>query len=878
LKANSKHHQQENITTQNILISDFQNLTPNYFTNINTNLTLIQQIPEQKSNVSIDSIFINQKNNTSFIVNATIKNQGDIKKDIPIALFNDDKLLSKQTFSIDNDETKKIAFTVEKTASFLGKLVISFEDAFSHDNEFFFTINSQQKTNVLCIGDTNDFLSRIYTKSEFNFTSATPKNVNYNNLEKQQLIILNELEKIPVTLQTSLIDFSKKGGQLILIPSAKTDTASYNLLFKNLSIGNISLQKKDSLKITNINFKHPLFKDVFNKKVSNFQYPNIKSYYPDTFKNTSNLISFENNEGFIKQVNLTNSKLFWVASPLNKSNSNFTNSPLIVPVFYNIGQQSLQLSKLNYFVNELNTIEIQALLGKDDIITIQNKNTSFIPLQQNNQNKITITTKEQPLKNGFYTILYKKDTLNNIAFNYTKEDGFLKFLDAKKIAKDNNNLQFSSSIKDFLYKINKKNKVQWLWKWFLIIIDATSSFNNETKDILIVNGIIKEISNNISTKKNYTVVELDNLHVSTGWFDTSVSFGEPGYEERETIENGLKVASKSGFTAVAVNPNTNPIIHNKTSIEFVKNKALSSATNLYPIGALTQESKGIEMAELYDMQQSGAIAFGDYNKPIENDNLLKVALLYAQNFDGLIFSFPKNKKIASEGVAHEGVNSTKLGLKGIPALAEELQISRDLFLLEYTGGKLHVPTISTEKSVKLIKDAKKKGLNVSCSVAIHNLILTDDELEGFEANKKVNPPLRTTKDTRALLKGLKDGTIDIITSDHNPIDIEYKKVEFSIAKDGTIGLESAFGALATVLDTATIVKCLSENPKKRFGVETSSIDVNQKADITLFNTEGKTIFSEIDIISASKNSVFLGKELKGKAYGVINNNQLILNI
>ena len=409
------------------------------------------------------------------------------------------------------------------------------------------------------------------------------------------------------------------------------------------------------------------------------------------------------------------------------------------------------------------------------------------------------------------------------------------------------------------------------------IIDTTSPFHNQSKDILIVDGIIKEIKDAIPVKKEYAVVNLDDLHVSKGWFDTSVSFGEPGYEERETIENGLAVAGKSGFTAVAVNPNTQPVIDNKASIEFLKNKASFSATNLYPIGALTQGSKGVEMAELYDMQQSGAIAFGDYNKPIENDNLLKVALLYAQNFDGLIFSFPKNKKIAGEGVAHEGMNSTKLGLKGIPALAEEIQIVRDLFLLEYTGGKLHIPTISTEKSVKLIKDAKKKGLDVSCSVAVHNLILTDDELEGFEANKKVNPPLRTKKDTKALLKGLKEGTIDMITSDHNPIDIEYKKVEFSIAKDGTIGLESAFGALNTVLDIETIVKCLSENPKNRFGLENESIDIDKKADLTLFTTEGKTVFSENEILSTSKNSLFLEKTLKGKAYGIFNNKQLILN-
>ncbi|WP_028888847.1 dihydroorotase [Tenacibaculum ovolyticum] len=409
------------------------------------------------------------------------------------------------------------------------------------------------------------------------------------------------------------------------------------------------------------------------------------------------------------------------------------------------------------------------------------------------------------------------------------------------------------------------------------IIDASSPYHKQTKDILITDGIITQIDNSITLKEPHETIELDNLHVSTGWFDTSVSFGEPGYEERETIKHGLLVAAKSGFTSVAVNANTNPIIDNKAAVEFLINKANGFATNLYPIAALTQQSKGIEMSEMYDMQQSGAIAFGDHKKSIENDNLLKIALLYAQNFNGLVLSFPKNNQIAGEGVANEGVNSTRLGLKGTPALAEEMQIARDLFLLEYTSGKLHIPTISTEKSVELIKEAKKKGLDVTCSVAIHNLFLTDDELYGFDGNKKVNPPLRTSKDAKALLAGLKDGTVDIITSDHNPIDIEHKKVEFSTAKDGTIGLESAFGVLNSVLDLETISKCLSENPKKRFGIKNNSIQKDELANLTLYTPSFKYIFEKENIISTSKNSIFINKELNGKVYGIYNNNQLILN-
>jgi len=406
------------------------------------------------------------------------------------------------------------------------------------------------------------------------------------------------------------------------------------------------------------------------------------------------------------------------------------------------------------------------------------------------------------------------------------------------------------------------------------IIDKSSPFHNKTKDILVENGIITNIEDSILNSNNFKEIALDNLHISQGWFDTSVCFGEPGFEERETIENGLNTAAKSGFTAVAINPNTNPIADNKSSIEFIKNKATGFATELYPIGSLTKNSESKDIAELFDMKNSGAIAFGDYNTPISNPNLLKIALQYAQNFDGLVLSFPQDNAIAQNGLVNEEVNSTKLGLKGIPSLAEELQVARDLFILEYTGGKLHIPTISTKNSVKLIKEAKKKGLDVTCSVASHHLVLTDNELIEFDANTKVLPPLRTKKDVKALIKGLIDGTIDMITSDHNPIDIEHKKVEYNNAKFGSIGLESLFGALNKVIDLETLVTCLTNNPRDRFGIQSSSINKGEKANLTLFNPESTYRFSEDNILSTSKNAIFLNKKLNGKVYGIISNNTI----
>ena len=408
------------------------------------------------------------------------------------------------------------------------------------------------------------------------------------------------------------------------------------------------------------------------------------------------------------------------------------------------------------------------------------------------------------------------------------------------------------------------------------IIDTKSPFHNKTVDILIADGCILKIENKIANPDNYQEIQLHNLHVSPGWFDSSVSLGEPGFEDRETIENGLKVAAKSGFTGIALQPNSYPIIDNQSQVHFVKSKGQSAATELFPIGALTKESEGKDMAELFDMKNAGAIAFGDYNRSLENANLLKIALQYTQDFDGLVIAFSQDEKIKGNGVANEGVISTRLGLKGIPNLAEELQVARNLFLLEYTGGKLHIPTISTAKSVALIQEAKAKGLNVSCSVSVQNLVLTDVKLEEFDTRYKVSPPLRTEADRLALIEGVKNGTIDMITSDHNPIDIEHKKMDFDTAKSGTIGLESAFGALLTVLTVATVIEKLTA-ARSIFGLDIPSITEGAKANISLFNPEGKSIFTTENILSKSKNSAFIGSEIKGKVYGIINQNQLILN-
>lgn len=402
------------------------------------------------------------------------------------------------------------------------------------------------------------------------------------------------------------------------------------------------------------------------------------------------------------------------------------------------------------------------------------------------------------------------------------------------------------------------------------IVDVSSKHHLKKRDLLLTDGKIEKIASQIPNPDQRPEISLENLHLSSGWFDSSVCLGEPGFEERETIQNGLKTAALSGFTAVAVNPNTQPVIDSQADIQFLLSKAHGNPVSVYPIGAMTQQGNGVDLAELYDMKKAGAVAFYDYQKPVQNPLLLKLALQYTRNFNGLIITFCNDKQIAGNGVVHEEMTSTKLGLKGIPALAEELHINRNLYLLDYTEGKLHIPTISTEKSIQLIEEAKVKGLNVSCSVSINNLILTDEKLYEFDTRYKILPPLRTPEVNKKLIKALQEGIIDGVTSDHNPIDIEHKRVEFDHALYGSIGLESIFGALRNHFSTVETVDILTRL-KGRFSVKHHPINEGETADLTLFNPDKEWIFTEAEIYSSSKNAAMLGEKLTGKAYGIYAN-------
>jgi dihydroorotase len=407
------------------------------------------------------------------------------------------------------------------------------------------------------------------------------------------------------------------------------------------------------------------------------------------------------------------------------------------------------------------------------------------------------------------------------------------------------------------------------------IIDPTSSFHGNTLDILIRNGIIDKIEKTIDAPKAI-VIEHKNLCVSLGWFDSSVSFGEPGYEERETLSQGLQVAAASGFTQIAYNTNTNPLPTSKADISFLLRSAAHTPTTLHPKGHITAQDNAQQLAELHDLSQAGASCFSNHKQPIDDPHLLLLALQYARGFDGLVESFPIDPQLAVHGVMHEGKVSTSLGLTGIPNLAEEIRIRRDLAILSYTAGKLHIPTISTAEGVGLIRQAKKDKLDVTCSVAIHNLMMTDEQLDGFDTRYKLMPPLREKSDQKALIKGLTNGTIDMVTSDHQPMDIEHKKVELEHAAYGSLGLETAFGSLCTLFGAEEAAQLLNRG-KERFGVSQQSIQIGAQADLTLFTPDVTTIVSKEGILSRSKNSAYLGKELSGTVIGVINNNTFFQN-
>lgn len=410
-----------------------------------------------------------------------------------------------------------------------------------------------------------------------------------------------------------------------------------------------------------------------------------------------------------------------------------------------------------------------------------------------------------------------------------------------------------------------------------LILPGHSEHGNVV-DILIEKGQISRIAKTIDEKPdNIQVIDGKGAVVSAGFFDLHANFGEPGLETKEDIQTGSAAAAAGGYTGVAVYPNTNPPLHSRSQVALVTNAAKGNLVDVYPVGTISKKREGNELAELYDMQQAGAIAFSDGDHAVQQAGLMGRALLYAKGFGGLIISFPEDESLAGGHQMNEGEVSTYLGMKGKPNLAESLMVSRDLFLAEYNEARVHFTCISTAESVELIQQAKAKGVQVSCDVAAHNLVYTDEEVKGFDSQYKVNPPLRTQKDIDALLAGLKAGTIDAVVSQHTPQEVEFKRVEFHIAKDGIIGLQTTLPFLVQAgFSAEEIVQYLAVQPRQVVGQAVPSLTEGSEANLVLFDMNEKWVLDAQSNQSKSANSPVFGQELTGKVKLVINHGQSTL--
>ncbi|RRB01201.1 dihydroorotase [Larkinella rosea] len=415
------------------------------------------------------------------------------------------------------------------------------------------------------------------------------------------------------------------------------------------------------------------------------------------------------------------------------------------------------------------------------------------------------------------------------------------------------------------------------------IVDAQSPLNGHVRDVLIENGLIRQIGESLTVEESdgpIQLIERDGLCISPGWVDMRVSAKDPGYEQKEDLSTVCRAAMLGGFTDIAVLPNTKPALDSKDTLGYIRQAAQGHAVNVHPIAAITKRTEGQDFTDMIDLHHAGAVAFSDGELPLTHPDLLLKTLQYLRPFNGLLMNRPEEQNLTHFGQMNEGLSSTLLGLKGMPAMAEEMMIERDLRLLEYTypgatgrsvGTVLHFSTISTARSVELIRQAKAQGLPVSCDIAAHQLAFTDSALMGFDTNLKVNPPFRLPADVEALKQGLADGTIDAIVSDHNPQDDESKNIEFDHAEFGIIGLETAFALVRThfpELPLEDLIDKWTNRPREILRLPALTIGENQPATLTLFDPEVEWTYERT--ASRSKNSPFFGKTLRGKALGIIN--------
>lgn len=413
------------------------------------------------------------------------------------------------------------------------------------------------------------------------------------------------------------------------------------------------------------------------------------------------------------------------------------------------------------------------------------------------------------------------------------------------------------------------------------IIDPNSAHNGKVTDVLIKDGKIESIGTDIDTTEVNEIIEGDDLCISTGWVDMYATFGDPGREFKEDIESGLNAAAQGGFTKVAISPEAEPAVDNKSAVRYLLKKSEGHVVDALPIGAISKDLKSAELAEMFDMQDSGAIAVSNGKHTIENTKLQNLVFQYGKNLNLTLYSFSQDEQMSAGGQMHEGEVNTSIGLKGIPALAEEIKVARDVYLAEYSDVAVHFSHVTTRGSVELIRQAKAKGLKITASVPAHHLLLDDETTSSFDSNFKVSPPFRSSEHIDALKEGLADGTIDAIISDHEPHEIEAKFSEFGIAEPGIIALETAFSAsmeaLSDKMNLEQIIDKLTCNPREILNLNQPKIEEGENAELTVFAPTIKWNYVREEVKSRSHNSPLLNRTLTGLPVAVINNGKLYLN-
>ncbi len=410
-----------------------------------------------------------------------------------------------------------------------------------------------------------------------------------------------------------------------------------------------------------------------------------------------------------------------------------------------------------------------------------------------------------------------------------------------------------------------------------LVSDPQSSYHSKKSNLFIESGIIQKVGSNVNAKKT---IDLDGLMVTPGWVDMNANFGEPGLEHKEDIASGSKAAAYSGFTDVCLWPNNDPVTETNGDVEFLRSKK-SSSVDLHIVGAVSRGLKGEEMTEMLDLHEAGVCAFSDGYNSIENKELLLKSLQYVQKFDGLLISRPTDSNLSRNAQMHEGVVSTRLGLRGEPSVSEKMQISAQLDILRYVGGRLHFALISTAEGLELIKSAKKEGLNVTCDVGINHLLLTDSDLVSFDSRFKIDPPFRTENDRKALIKGVNDGTVDAIVSAHMPQDQESKMLEFDLAEFGCTSIQTTYSVLRKLdkeIKLDRVIECLTSGPRRILKMEEVSIKEGSKAKLAVLDPDYEWTLDKKTNLSKSENSPFWGKLLRGKSRGTINGTKVSLDL